>query len=312
MRRLKGINQTTDVLAKNHLKSLSDNSGGFRCPKKQLEKFLKKKHQRKWKTEFITKIVADFENIIVAKPMELFRLAKKLGPVTNADFSKFITQNLKYEQFRSSKLALDFIGNLGIKSCPYCNAQYVLSLDKEGKALCQFDHVISKDLYPYLSLSYFNLVPCCASCNHMKSNTDVLNEASFVHPFNDSFADKILFKASSSAINKFYTNGRTVRGDVNIIIDKLDNVDYHLDTFKLLEVYNEHHDFIDEIYLKSIMYNSSRRKELTKLYVHSGQMTQEELDRLIYSTYMSKEDINKRPLAKFHQDLIDQFNGLNS
>jgi hypothetical protein len=143
----------------------------------------------------------------------------------------------------------------------------------------------------------------------MKSDKNPLNDSSFIHPYMNSIAEKFRFEATGTAIKNCHSNGRTNHTDINveIIPNAGEKIDFHLTTFMLQDVYNEHHDFIDEAYLKVKIYDSSRIDELRGLYVKTGHMTEKELQRLIYGTYMESTDIHKRPLAKFQQDLIDQF-----
>jgi hypothetical protein len=148
----------------------------------------------------------------------------------------------------------------------------------------------------------------------MKSNKDVLSDPSFTHPYVESLSEKFNFRATASAVVSAKTLGRTIREDDNIelVPKKRQNIDFHIQVFNIHEIYKEHHDLIDEAYLKAMINNSSRIQELQQLYVQTGKMTQEELSRIIYGTYMEKSDIQKRPLSKFQQDLMDQFNNLNN
>ena len=85
---------------------------------------------------------------------------------------------------------------LNIKSCPYCNAQYTLTIqskDKDSLAKFQFDHFFSKERYPYFSVSLYNLIPSCASCNHKKSNKIFSLERNY-HPYYNSIAAFSKFK----------------------------------------------------------------------------------------------------------------------
>lgn len=41
------------------------------------------------------------------------------------------------------------------------------------KGLFQFDHFYDKSDYPYLSMSLYNLIPSCSSCNHQKRITQL-------------------------------------------------------------------------------------------------------------------------------------------
>ncbi|MFK4985705.1 hypothetical protein ACI4B7_28170, partial [Klebsiella pneumoniae] len=74
---------------------------------------------------------------------------------------------------------------LNLKCCPYCNAQYTIIANSDaGKTIAkfQFDHFFSKDKFPYLSISLYNLIPSCANCNITKSKKP-LNLKDHYHPY---------------------------------------------------------------------------------------------------------------------------------
>lgn len=56
---------------------------------------------------------------------------------------------------------------LQIKSCYYCNIDFVnvYKEAKNNKYHFTLDHVLPKSKYPYFSISLFNLVPSCYTCN---------------------------------------------------------------------------------------------------------------------------------------------------
>lgn len=67
-----------------------------------------------------------------------------------------------------------FTKELGIDTCPYCNRQYIYTVEgednsKDGRP--EIDHFFPEAEYPYLSCSLFNFIPSCHSCNHQKSDT---------------------------------------------------------------------------------------------------------------------------------------------
>lgn len=77
---------------------------------------------------------------------------------------------------------VDFLNNLGIRICPYCNRTFILNtvvkmgLQEEATEgtthirHAQIDHIFPKSKVPLFALSFFNLIPICQSCNFIKSN----------------------------------------------------------------------------------------------------------------------------------------------
>mgnify|MGYP000006537395 CR=1 FL=1 len=73
----------------------------------------------------------------------------------------------QYERVRKGILHL-VLNSLNLSVCPYCNRQYIFGTDNNRKVGAQFDHFYSKSKYPYLALSFYNLIPCCPTCNKAK------------------------------------------------------------------------------------------------------------------------------------------------
>ena len=60
---------------------------------------------------------------------------------------------------------LEFINMIGIDTCPYCNRNYIYTLDKVEKIKPQIDHFFPKSIFPFLGMSFYNLIPSCQTCN---------------------------------------------------------------------------------------------------------------------------------------------------
>lgn len=56
----------------------------------------------------------------------------------------------------------DFIAKTQLRVCPYCGMEFI---QPSGKTKKQIDHFFPKNRYPFLALSYFNLIPSCDTCN---------------------------------------------------------------------------------------------------------------------------------------------------
>src|SRR5690606_28834361 len=70
-------------------------------------------------------------------------------------------------------------------TCTYCNREYIFIYKKKGKGMVpQFDHWFAKKDYPLLALSFYNLIPSCATCNTIKSSTP-FNLRDHLHPYID-------------------------------------------------------------------------------------------------------------------------------
>lgn len=52
-----------------------------------------------------------------------------------------------------------FVETLDLKTCPYCNRNYTFIVDEEsGKLRPELDHFYPKSIYPFLAMSFYNLI----------------------------------------------------------------------------------------------------------------------------------------------------------
>ena len=90
---------------------------------------------------------------------------------------------------------------LKIKACPYCNAEEIIVQDlvDEGVKIrsSELDHFYPKELFPYLAISLYNLVPSGGICNggNCKHNKDSYHHK-LVNPFSLSDSEGIVFELS--------------------------------------------------------------------------------------------------------------------
>ena len=128
---------------------------------------------------------------------------------------------------------MEFYENFDINSCVYCNRNYIFNLYANGHVKGQIDHFYDKARYPFLAMSFYNLIPSCEGCNRIKGTYDTFRYNSLSPYVRDE--------------NKLFT----------IEIKSVGNFKYKLkdDAFlkKLLieEIYNKGHiDIVDDMYEK--------------------------------------------------------------
>lgn len=233
------------------------------------------------------------------------------------DFGKILLKIFNYKSFRKSKKAIWFASSINLKSCTTCNTQYTLKTNQANgeKLLFHLDHYFPKSVYPYLSLSYYNLVPCCASCNMSKSNKSFTLKEN-IHPYIDSFHDIAKFNIDRSSIADFLIDPNNNEEKINYQVDirakyfgnkafetKLEN---YLSEFRINEQYSQFKDIAAETYLKSRFYNKKRRKELKYFFQDCGiELNDELIKRFILGNFHQDKDLLRRPLAKFMKDIAE-------
>lgn len=196
----------------------------------------------------------------------------------------------------------DYIQDVGITVCPYCNRNYIFNFQKKTslEATAQLDHFFDKSTYPYFAVSIYNLVPSCSTCNQRKSK----KQNDIYHPFVESFDKDLKFKLQINN-SAFYYDHNAIRLETKII-NNHDKVNSHIETFNIENLYNEHKDIVLELIQKAEIYNNSYIDELMQKYEGTLFKSREDLMRLITCGYIGDEDINKRPLSKLIKDISEE------
>jgi hypothetical protein len=286
-------------------------------------KRLKNKYRKdRARIEVIDYCINNFKSFVIADPfeqeqiIELFNANGFTNLIYNVNnsrartFSKNLLTAFCYKEFRQTML-LDLAKQMNIKVCPYCNSQYTLFIENNERNIkladFQFDHFFPKSKYPYLSISFYNLIPSCSICNLRKAHTDFTLE-SYVHPYLDSFSDYFKFDIKDSQAIKLLMANKISSDMIDIVLTNKDNikVNNHNKVFNLEEIYGRHKDIVREIYIKSYAYNDSNKEQMLKWKKNDGTPifnNMEELELIILGNYNLQEDVNKRPLSKFTQDI---------
>ena len=185
---------------------------------------------------------------------------------------------------------------LGVRVCPYCNINYTTTINKRTKNRTiqirpEFDHFFPEAEHPSLILSFYNLVPSCPQCNHLKKVQKLevnpwIKLARGIEP---------IFKVDTST-------GDFPKKPVIIIENENENIK----KLGIIELYNEHTDYVKDILDKIQAYNPATYLAILKDFqgiVH----TAADLDRMIWGNYTELSDSDKRPFAKLTADILRQY-----
>lgn len=301
------------ILAQEHYNRVISKNGRYISPLEKLkeERDLLKKEDRKEDTlliEFLEKVTEkkEFKRLIIS-PLSNFpqigkdyRIFNKLFACT--DRRQKILNLFGFKRLRGLDLMYQFAKDLGVKTCPYCNSQFIITLAKSKKANLHFDHFYPQNSYPYFSLSYYNLIPCCSNCNISKGSK-LFDISGNVHPYTQSLHDKFIFKTNTKDVINMIIDGDDDPEQVKIeIIPKPgfeEIVNLHNSNFKIQEIYDNHKDVAMEVVAKAYAYPETYVKELRSIYP----LSDSDIKRFLLGNYTLKSEINKRPLAKLMQDL---------
>lgn len=186
---------------------------------------------------------------------------------------------------------------LNIRTCPYCNRNYTFTINKDCKTRPEYDHFYPKSVYPCLALSFYNLIPSCSVCNHLKKEKEI-----DLNPY--------LINAENNSIKFKFEDIESVKTVADIKFGLECNEEHigekNIQVLGLNELYSEHKDFIKEIMDKAIAYNLSYYDSLVEDFRGMGLDTQD-IDNLIWGTYIDNSDLNKRPLSKLTRDILKHY-----
>jgi len=253
----------------------------------------------------------DLKKIILAKPSELEFLTTIYKGKYCKNFGYFetlynyFTAKNKFQLNTRPYNAYELIKKLNIIVCPYCDRNTIYNLKYSSKRTSELDHFYPKSKYPFLAISFYNLVASCKICNHIKRDNDKKN---YINPYDTRFDMNKNAKFSIKIYNSnFYTSTSnfklTCKIDKKILIDEKERIKNNIKDFQLFDLYQNHKDIVLETIQKQIVYNDSYIEELMRNYDGTLFKNEGDLMRLISCGYGSEEDIGKRPLLKLIGDI---------
>lgn len=195
----------------------------------------------------------------------------------------------------------------GTNVCTYCNRQYIFTVNKPKKkgqkhiVRPELDHWFCKELYPLLSLSFYNLIPSCHICNSSVKGSAVFSLATHVHPYVMENANpNIQFKPT-------VVSGHSSIYGVKIVREKDSKEDNTVKAFALGEIYAEHGRLeVTELMQFNSAYSDGYLKVLFDelLNKYCPKMTRAEVYRMLFGTEFEPEKFGERPMSKLKYDVL--------
>lgn len=257
---------------------------------------------------FLNSLLNDtiIENLILLKPNSFNGV---IAQFTDLYPSFFVSGSVENYVLRNIFIAhcydnddfckLTLIKRVSIDTCPYCNRNYIYYLSKKHIIKPQIDHFYPKSKYPFLGMSFYNLIPSCQTCNGFgaKGEKDPI-EHDLINPY---LILKEQFKFTYKVKNVNFLNPVFDKNSIEIKFEH--QLSGHSSIFKIDKLYEQHADHVLELILKSkIQYSEGYREYLRKEYPDLN-IKSHEIDRLIVGNYTLDEELHKRPLAKLYQDI---------
>ncbi len=206
----------------------------------------------------------------------------------------FISHGYEHPNFDK----LELIKRINIDTCPYCNRSYIYYLSKVGKIKPQIDHFYPTNIYPFLALTFYNLIPSCQTCNGFGAKEG--NDPLLVNLINPYSIENHNFKFTYKINHINFLNPLFDKNSVEVKLRH--QLPGHTNVFKLNQLYQQHSDHVLELIIKSKVAYSSKYR--TYLHSYKGlKFNDAEIDRMILGNYSKEDEIHKRPLAKMYQDI---------
>lgn len=199
-------------------------------------------------------------------------------------------------------IMIPIIEAMGIRTCVYCNMQYALTID-HSKGLYELDHRFPKSKYPYLCTTFYNLQPCCPTCNHGKNTATAdfglyTTDSNELHPFH--LLAKPHLYLRERRFNPQYINIHLIPSDVhnltNCQLAKTHEKDFMIDS-----TYAAVKDVAEETIWRCKAYDDTYKdlfiKNFPELY------NKDALHRFVFGTYSDDKNVHCRPLTKLIRDI---------
>lgn len=198
---------------------------------------------------------------------------------------------------------------VGAEVCPYCNRIFIYSQKSLRKAKIvqsELDHFYSKELFPYLAIAKYNLVPSCSPCNRQGGKfTEDAYAKGMVNPYeigdSDDYLDfRLRVKSADLTSLEKMAKGLSLK-----LIAKKPAMKANIEVFNLEELYQHHTDYVAELYYKSLVKASHVYRQSMKGLLKKNQinLTDDDIKRIIVGNYVKKEEYHKRPLSKMMHDV---------
>lgn len=243
-------------------------------------------------------IVADYSKLQSLK-RKYTRYFNSLTDIEKKDRIKSLSILLTYYDKFSALYGPTLMKELKIEVCPYCNRNYIFNAG--NKRTSEFDHFIPKSPYKIFAISFFNLIPVCHTCNHLKSNkiTKILSPYNPALNINTFKFFPIVYTVNIYGIELKETN----------ILDSKSALDLN-NKLKLKKLYSHHSYIVKELYEKSQIYQPQYLQKLKQAFFNNPSImspTESDFKRFILNTYGDDNDLYIYPLSKATKDIAEYF-----
>ena len=261
------------------------------------------------------------DNILIGTPSDLREHINNIQNIDShvykggkkaSDINRLLSHIFKDMCYNSSNLdkkdivfnKFEFTTSLNINTCPYCNRNYIYTTSP-NKLKNEIDHFFPTTHYPYLAVSFHNLIPSCKFCNQIsiKGSYDT-HKNNVKNPYeiqDKDFKFTYFIQSIDLTQKRTYSNSKCLELENLVNIQFKRSIPSNLDCFKLEELYQKHSDIVMELICKKMHYPKTYIQDLVKLG-----FSKEEIHRFLFCNYLKKDELHKRPLSKLIKDISEE------
>lgn len=265
-----------------------------------------KEFVEKYRCSWIEKYIELFPNYYQTK--DSLKLMIKSIKEEYEQLSNSINKIINYDDI-SNDLRHRILVSCGISVCPYCNRQYISSYKKknQNRTSADLDHFYLKDVFALFSLSLYNFIPSCPTCNRNFKKT---SKRKLLYPFKRGFENDALFRVSYNSTSDLKTIlGQNDKFDLKLDIkdsDYKEEIDNCNKTFNLELIYQTHKNYVQELkfkqnYIYTDSYINMMNKQFKELHLNKNQ-----INIMLYGYTFDDELDKDKILSKLTKDIVNK------
>lgn len=221
----------------------------------------------------------------------------------------------KTELNKSGNWKQHLIDNLKLDVCPYCGRSYITSIRKNHNKHVlkpQIDHYFPKHKYPFLAMTYRNLIPCCNVCNMSgaKGTNDPIDFTTADHSTRSGYKEFLMnpYEYSEDELNFDFE-----LLDINLLRPESYNVIFNAPNYEkgykewlaLDLLYKQHSDLVRDDVVKSFLLYTALPRLYNASFSISGSGLKLLTQCIMGFEYDHSKDSN-RIMSKFHREIFSK------
>jgi hypothetical protein len=246
-------------------------------------------------------------------------------------FGDYLNYIFNYDVFVDKESfwnAYELSSKLDVSVCSYCNRNYTYTVH-EGRNYYvrpEFDHFLPKSEFPYLAISFYNLIPSCHICNSNLKRDIPFTLKHYLHPYMENFDDVLRFTVSfisekgltaeeiKTKFGIMFFSNKTESFNLKLVKKSASVSNYlaqkainNAGVFKIIDLYNCHKDLVTEMVVNTIIYDEAKINELLTSYNGRLFNSKDDVLRHITNNFHSGTGMQKRPFSKLSKDIHLEF-----